>query len=178
MEAILLLSVCASRELPGSEGKREGVAKPPRSFLFNQPYSNPTIKDSLGLDWKVRDIRTEGVDRLLFSYPHDNEVRRKGPHLDRATPATSLRNHFNHTHVLVHWESCLQGLETPATEPALPTRTTGGPGTAGQNNHYGLRVTVAGRFRPGPGAGSVALALITMLFRIPSRVYRRGPEQR
>ena len=77
MEAILLLSVCASRELPGSEGKREGVAKPPRSFLFNQPYSNPTIKDSLGLDWKVRDIRTEGVDRLLFSYPDDNEVRRK-----------------------------------------------------------------------------------------------------
>ena len=34
------------------------------------------------------------------------------PHLDRATAATSPRNH---THVLVHWESCLQGLEISAT---------------------------------------------------------------
>ena len=25
----------------------------------------------------------------------------------------------NHTHVLVHQESCLQGLEIPATEPAV-----------------------------------------------------------
>ena len=44
---------------------------------------------------------------------NDNEVRRKleRPHLNRATPATSPRNY---THVLVHWESCLQGLEIPA----------------------------------------------------------------
>ena len=35
-------------------------------------------------------------------------------HLDNATPASSPQNH---THVLVHWESCLQGLEIPATEP-------------------------------------------------------------
>ena len=33
----------------------------------------------------------------------------------RATPATSPRNI---THVLVHWESCLQGSEIPAAEPA------------------------------------------------------------
>ena len=39
------------------------------------------------------------------------------PHLARATPATSPRNS---TRVLVPWESCQQGLETPATvtEPA------------------------------------------------------------
>ena len=36
--------------------------------------------------------------------------------LDRATPATSPRNH---THVLVHWKSYLQGFQTSATEPAL-----------------------------------------------------------
>ena len=45
-----------------------------------------------------------------------NEKER--PHLDRAMPVTFPRNH---THVLVHWESYLQGLEPeiPATEPAL-----------------------------------------------------------
>ena len=39
--------------------------------------------------------------------------------------------------MLVHWESCLQGLEIPATEPAQTT------GTAGQN-HYGVRVATRG----------------------------------
>ena len=43
-----------------------------------------------------------------------NEVRSERPHLNRAKPATSPRNH---THVLVHWESCLQGL-VDLTEPA------------------------------------------------------------
>ena len=39
-------------------------------------------------------------------------------------PGTSQRNN---TRVLIHWESCLQGLEIPAIEPArlVPTRTTG-----------------------------------------------------
>ena len=38
--------------------------------------------------------------------PHLKAAKpRRGPHLDRATPATSPRNH---THVLVHWESYLQ----------------------------------------------------------------------
>ena len=42
-------------------------------------------------------------------------LEKERPRLDRATPATSPRNH---THVLVHWESYLQGFQTPATEPA------------------------------------------------------------
>ena len=41
--------------------------------------------------------------------------------------------------MLVQWESCLQGSENPATEPARTT------GTAGQNNHYGLAVMGYGR---------------------------------
>ena len=38
-------------------------------------------------------------------------ARQNMEHLARSTPATSPRNH---THVLVHWESCLQGLENPS----------------------------------------------------------------
>ena len=40
-----------------------------------------------------------------------NEARKKG----RISPASSPQDH---TYVLVHFESCLQGLEIPATEPA------------------------------------------------------------
>ena len=29
------------------------ISKKPGSFLSVQPYSNPTIKESLGLDWKL-----------------------------------------------------------------------------------------------------------------------------
>ena len=29
------------------------ISKKPQSFLSVQPYSIPTIKESLGLDWKV-----------------------------------------------------------------------------------------------------------------------------
>ena len=47
------------------------------------------------------------------SHPKQNEKER--PRLDRATPATSPRNH---THVLVHWERCLQGSEIPAAKLA------------------------------------------------------------
>ena len=41
-------------------------------------------------------------------------MEKERPRLDRGTPATFARNH---TRVLVHSESCLQGLEIPAIEP-------------------------------------------------------------
>ena len=61
----------------------------------------------------------------------------KRPHLDRTMRATSPRNH---TCMLVHLESCLQGLEIPSTRRAGSCQCRlgqSGSVTAGQNKHYG-----------------------------------------
>ena len=92
------------------------------------------------------------------------------PYLDRATPATSPRNH---THVLVHWESCLQGSEIPAAEPAradsdirarttitvVPQNPKPGPKSKGwRQKSKPRRRSVASRRRPSPSEpGEIAV---------------------
>ena len=66
----------------------------PRSFLSVQQHNDTTVNESIGL--AGYSLATEGV----IAGDSDNRVF-ESPHLDRAKPAASKRNH---THVLGHWE--------------------------------------------------------------------------
>ena len=113
------------------------VSKETSILSVRAAVQQPTNQRVPSTGLEARDTRTEGVDLIFFS----DRTEKERQHLDRATPAISPRNH---THVLVHWESCLQVLKSQLSSWLLQTQTSWPeqPLCRDQNNHYALACTI------------------------------------
>ena len=95
-------------------------------IVLTGEYGQVPLRYTVRVSSSTNQIDSES-GRVFQDSAHRSEKER--PHLDRATPATTPRNH---KHVLVHWENWGRKSLRPSRR-LVPTRTTG---TAGQNNHH------------------------------------------